>query len=230
MSDPVLVTGGTGGLGRAVVERLLSTGRTVVATWLDRDERDALAELHDEGSGLTLVEADVGTREGAETAVAAGGGRLSGLVCVVGGFAMGGRLHEAPEDEFDRMMHLNVTTAQRTCRAAIPAMLEAGGGSIVLIGTRAAVRPFAGAAGYVASKAAVIALAEAISVEYKDDGIRANSILPSVIDTPANRESMPDADHDSWVEPAEIARAIAFLLSDEASATSGAAIPVYGDA
>jgi len=100
----------------------------------------------------------------------------------------------------------------------------------VCVGTRAALQPFKGAAGYVASKAAVIAFAHAVAVEYRDDGIRCNAILPSVIDTPANRAAMPNADHDRWVKPAEIAGVVAHLLSDESAPVSGAAIPVYGRA
>jgi NAD(P)-dependent dehydrogenase (short-subunit alcohol dehydrogenase family) len=109
-------------------------------------------------------------------------------------------------------------------------MIEQGGGGIVCVGTRAALHPFSGAAGYVASKAAVIAFANAVAVEYRDDGIRCNAILPSVIDTPGNRASMPDADHQKWVRPKEIAGVIAHLLSRESEPTSGAAIPVYGRA
>jgi NAD(P)-dependent dehydrogenase (short-subunit alcohol dehydrogenase family) len=109
-------------------------------------------------------------------------------------------------------------------------MLELGGGSIVCVGTRAAVAPFPGAAGYIASKAAVIAFAQAVAAEYKNDRIRCNAILPSVIDTPANRASMPKADHERWVKPAEIAGVIAHLLSEDSAPTSGAAIPVYGRA
>jgi NAD(P)-dependent dehydrogenase (short-subunit alcohol dehydrogenase family) len=98
------------------------------------------------------------------------------------------------------------------------------------VGTRAAVAPFPGAAGYIASKAAVIAFAQAVAVEYRNDRVRCNAILPSVIDTPANRAAMPKADQDRWVKPAEIAGVIAHLLSEDASAVSGAAIPVYGRA
>jgi NAD(P)-dependent dehydrogenase (short-subunit alcohol dehydrogenase family) len=109
-------------------------------------------------------------------------------------------------------------------------MLANGGGAIVCVGTRAALQPFKGAAGYITSKAAVIAFAQAVAVEYRDDGIRCNVILPSVIDTPANRASMPNADHDRWVKPAEIATVISHLLSPDAAVTSGATIPVYGRA
>jgi NAD(P)-dependent dehydrogenase (short-subunit alcohol dehydrogenase family) len=115
-------------------------------------------------------------------------------------------------------------------QASVARMLESGGGSIVCVGTRAALQPFSGAAGYIASKAAVIAFAQAVAVEYKNDGVRCNAILPSVIDTPANRSSMPKADHERWVKPAEIAGVIAHLLSSDSGPTSGAAIPVYGRA
>jgi NAD(P)-dependent dehydrogenase (short-subunit alcohol dehydrogenase family) len=100
----------------------------------------------------------------------------------------------------------------------------------VCVGTRAALQPFTGAAGYIASKAAVIAFAQAVATEYRDEGVRCNAILPSVIDTPGNRAAMPKADHDKWVKPAEIAGVIAHLLSEDSKPTSGAAIPVYGRA
>jgi NAD(P)-dependent dehydrogenase (short-subunit alcohol dehydrogenase family) len=115
----------------------------------------------------------------------------------------------------------------------LPRMLENDPptrGAIVCVGTRAALQPFSGAAGYIASKAAVIALARAVAVEYKDDLIRCNAILPSVIDTPANRASMPEADFSRWVKPEEIAGVIAHLLSEDSSPVSGAPIPVYGRA
>ena len=112
----------------------------------------------------------------------------------------------------------------------LPHLIDAGGGAIVCVSTRAAVRPFSGAAGYISSKRAVIALVEALAVEYRDDGVRANAILPSVIDTPGNRASQPDADASKWVAPEQIAGVIAFLCSKDAESTSGAAIPVYGRA
>jgi NAD(P)-dependent dehydrogenase (short-subunit alcohol dehydrogenase family) len=116
------------------------------------------------------------------------------------------------------------------CAAAIPVMLAAGDGAIVCVSSRAAIRPFAGAAGYITAKAAVLAFADALDAEYRDDNIRTNAILPSTIDTPANRRSMPDADFDTWVKPEEIARVIALLCSDDTRVTSGAHVPVYGRA
>jgi NAD(P)-dependent dehydrogenase (short-subunit alcohol dehydrogenase family) len=109
-------------------------------------------------------------------------------------------------------------------------MLAAGGGSIVCVGTRAAVQPFSGAAGYISSKAAVIAFAQAVAVEYRPQGVRCNVVLPSVIDTPANRAANPSADFSRWVPPSQIAGVIAHLLSDDSQPTSGGAIPVYGRA
>jgi NAD(P)-dependent dehydrogenase (short-subunit alcohol dehydrogenase family) len=109
-------------------------------------------------------------------------------------------------------------------------MLDQGAGSIVCVSTRAVLRPFAGAAGYIASKAAVLAFVDALAVEYTKDGVRTNAILPSVIDTPANRAGQPDADHSRWVKPDEIAAVIRFLCSDDSAPTSGAKIPVYGRA
>jgi len=232
LEGSIVVTGGTGTLGGAVVGELLSSGARVVATWVVEAERDRLAgELGDQEL-LELVEADLLADGGADAAIAAALERppLTGLVNLVGGYAQGGRVHEAPPDEIERMLALNVTTAFRSCRAALPAMLDQGGGAIVCVGAKAALEPFAGASGYIASKAAVLAFVRALAVEYRDDGIRANAILPSVIDTPANREAMPDADHSTWVEPLEIARVIRFLCSPDSAPTSGAAIPVYGRA
>jgi NAD(P)-dependent dehydrogenase (short-subunit alcohol dehydrogenase family) len=142
-------------------------------------------------------------------------------------------VHETPVEEFDNQFRLNLRPTYLMVHASIPAMLENHPpirGSIVCVGTRAALQPFSGAAGYIASKAAVIAFAQAVAAEYRHDGIRCNAILPSVIDTPANRASMPTADHERWVTPAEIAAVISHLLSDDSGPTSGAAIPVYGRA
>ena len=228
----IVVTGGTGALGSAVVTELLSSGARVVATWVVESERERIeAELGDLGQ-LELVEADLLSEGGAGAAVEAAMAEppLTALVNLVGGFAAGGRVHEAPPDEFERMLQLNVMTAYRTCRAALPAMLEGGGGSIVCVGAKAALEPFSGASGYITAKEAVIEFVRALAVEYRDDGVRANAVLPSVIDTPANRDQMPDADHSKWVPPVEIARVIRFLCSADSAPISGAAIPVYGRA
>jgi NAD(P)-dependent dehydrogenase (short-subunit alcohol dehydrogenase family) len=226
----VLVSGGTGALGRAVLAELLDSGAEVVSTWVAEREVEAVHEKLGDPDRLRLVEADLSSDEGADAAVeAASEGSLAGLVTLAGGFASGGRLHEAPMDEFERMVELNLLTAMRLARAAMPKLLE-GGGSVVCVGARAALQPFAGASGYIVSKASVLALVRTLAIEYRDDGVRANAVLPSVIDTPANRAAMPDADHSTWVPPAEIARVIRFLVSGDSAPVSGALIPVYGQA
>jgi NAD(P)-dependent dehydrogenase (short-subunit alcohol dehydrogenase family) len=230
MDRTALVTGGTGGLGTAVVERLLADGWRVVVPWVAEHE---LARIEPR-PGLELVLADLFAPEAVRAVVATAaeepGAPLRGVVNLVGGFAAGGRVHETPIDDFESQFRLNLRPTYLVTQAAVARLLEAGGGSIVCVGTRAALRPFPGAAGYISSKAAVIAFASALAVEYRDDHIRANAILPSVIDTPGNRAAMPQADFERWVKPAEIAAVIAFLLSDDSAPTSGAAIPVYGRA
>lgn len=236
-----LVTGGTGGLGRAVVTELLDAGAHVVVPWVAERERDAVASEIGDRSDVHLVEANLLSAEpkakrengvvgGAENAVAMAAelGELRSVVNLVGGFAAGERIHAEPPETLEKMLALNLSTAVNTSRAALPKMLEAGGGSIVCVGTKVAYEPFSGGAAYAISKAAVMALVRSLHAEYRDDGIRANAIVPNVIDTPANRESMPDADFGKWVRPAEIARVVRFLCSDDSSPISGDEIPVYG--
>ena len=127
-------------------------------------------------------------------------------------------------------MRLNVKPGFLLARAAMPRLIERGGGAFVGVSARAALRPFPGAAGYITSKAAVLAFIQALDAEYKRHGIRCNAILPSVIDTPANRAAQPDADYSKWVQPEEIAKVVRFLVSDESGPISGAAVPVYGRA
>jgi NAD(P)-dependent dehydrogenase (short-subunit alcohol dehydrogenase family) len=224
-----IVTGGTGGLGAAVVSRLLDDGWHVVVPWIVRAELQRVGER----DGLHLIQADLFEPDSVDTllrAALATGAPLRGLVNLVGGFAVGGRVHETPLEDFEAQFRLNLRPTYLVTQAALPHLMQAGGGSIVCVGSRAALAPFRGAAGYVASKAAVIAFAQAVATEYKNDAVRANAILPSVIDTPGNRASMPDADFDRWVKPAEIAGVVAHLLSADSAPVSGAAIPVYGRA
>jgi NAD(P)-dependent dehydrogenase (short-subunit alcohol dehydrogenase family) len=226
MARSVVVTGGTGGLGAAVTQAFLDEGRRVVVPWLFERELERVRE-HER---LTLVQADLMEADAAAQVVAAAGDDLGALVNLVGGFAQAGRVHETPVDDFYDQLRLNLRPTYLMCAAALPRLLAGGGGAIVCVSSRAAVSPFAGAAGYITSKAAVLAFVDALHAEYKDDGVRANAIMPSTIDTPANRRSMPDADFDTWVEPEEIARVVRFLCSDDAAVTSGGHIPVYGRA
>jgi NAD(P)-dependent dehydrogenase (short-subunit alcohol dehydrogenase family) len=226
MARSVVVTGGTGGLGAAVTRAFLDDGWRVVVPWLFEQELERAPE-HER---LTLLQADLMDPGVAAEVVAAAGDDLRALVNLVGGFAQAGRVHETPVDDFDRQLQLNLRPTYVMCAAALPRLLDAGGGAIVCVSSRAAVRPFAGAAGYITAKAAVLAFVDVLHAEYRDDGVRANAILPSTIDTPANRRSMPDADFDTWVKPEEIARVVRFLCSDDAAVTSGGHIPVYGRA
>jgi NAD(P)-dependent dehydrogenase (short-subunit alcohol dehydrogenase family) len=231
MQSTAIVTGGTGGLGSAVVVRLLDNGWRVVVPWVVEHELERL-EPRD---GLELIQADLFDPQAVAGVVLAATAEttrapLRGLVNLVGGFAAGGRVHETPIEDFEKQFRMNLRPTYLMTAAALPHMVEARDGAIVCVGTRAALQPFSGAAGYVASKAAVIAFAHAVAIEYKHDRVRCNAILPSVIDTPGNRAAMPNADHDRWVKPAEIAGVIAQLLSGDFAPTSGAAIPVYGRA
>jgi NAD(P)-dependent dehydrogenase (short-subunit alcohol dehydrogenase family) len=223
----VLVAGGTGALGSAVLRELLDSDYDVATTWIVDQERERIES--DMGDRVALVQADLLEPEGADEAVAAVDD-LEAIVNLVGGFAMGPKVHETDPEEFVRMLRLNLAPAFLLARAGMSRLIDRGGGAFVAVSARPALRPFPGAAGYVTSKAAVLAFVQALDTEYRDDGVRCNAILPSVIDTPANRESQPDADHSKWVSPAEIARVIRFLVSEDSAATTGAAIPVYGRA
>jgi NAD(P)-dependent dehydrogenase (short-subunit alcohol dehydrogenase family) len=230
MARTAIVTGGTGGLGTAVVGTLLEDGWRVVVPWVAEHEKERL----DPHPSLELIEADlfdaatvagvVGLASGSTAAP------LGAVVNLVGGFDAPGRVHEVPVERFEEQFRLNLRPTYLVTAGALPHLVGSGGGSVVCVSTRAALRPFSGAAGYIASKAAVIAFVEALAVEYRDDRVRANAILPSVIDTPGNRAGQPDADYSKWVKPQEIARVVRFLVGDDSAVTSGAAIPVYGRA
>jgi NAD(P)-dependent dehydrogenase (short-subunit alcohol dehydrogenase family) len=230
MAASVIVTGGTGGLGHAVTERFLDDGWRVVVPWVAERElervrrRDTLeliqADLFDEQSVASVVElaAQDETRP------------LRAVVNLVGGFSEGGRIHETPVADFESQLRLNLRPTYLATAAALPTLIAQGGGSVVCVSTRAALRPFPGASGYITAKAAVLAFVDAAAVEYKKDGVRVNAVLPSIIDTPANRAANPDGKFDNWVQPQEIAEVIAFRCSDAAAVTSGAHVPVYGRA
>src|SRR6476469_7962005 len=225
MGAEVLVAGGTGALGTAVVKELVANGYPVGATWVVERERERLDGME----GVELIKADLFDPAEAAAAVAAISD-IAAVVNLVGGYAEAGRMHETHPDEFDRLMRLNLRPNLLLARAAIPRFLRQGGGAFVAVSARPALRPFPGAAPYIVAKAAVLSFVQTLDAEYRQDGIRANAVLPSVIDTPANRSSQPDADHSKWVRPEEIAKVIRFLISAESAPMSGAAVPVYGKA
>ena len=221
----IVVTGGFGTVGRALAERLLADGARVAL--LDRAPAPA--------SGLPAVALALGGVELADeqSCQAAYGqvrealGGIDGIVNVAGGFTWetveGGALAS-----WDRMYDTNLRTAVASCRAALPHLLARGAGRIVNVGAAAAHKAGMGMGAYAASKAGVARLTEALAEELKDRGVTVNAVLPSIIDTPANRADMPDADASRWVAPAQLAAVVAFLLSSDAAAVTGACIPVNG--
>ena len=225
----VLVAGGTGALGAAVLEELLQTGHPVTATWVMEEERERVARDFEGHSGLALVQADLMDPEAVDEAVEGIDG-LGAIVNLVGGFSMPGKVHESDIEDFDKQLRLNLRPGFLLARAGIPRLISNGGGAFVGVSARPALNPFPGAAGYITAKAGVLAFIRALDAEYRGDGVRCNAILPSVIDTPANRRAQPDADYSKWVPPQQIAKVIRFLMSDDSAPTSGAAIPVYGRA
>jgi len=221
------VTGGAGGLGAATVEAFVADGWRVVTP-----VRPGSAGRLPKGAIAVEADLDVAADVTAAISVAAGepGAPLRAVVNLAGGYAGGGLVADTPIEDFERMLTANLRPTYLVTAAALPHLVAAGGGSIVCVSSRAAVAPFPGAAGYVTSKAAVLAFAGAVAVEYKKKNVRCNTVLPSVIDTPANRASMAGADTAKWVRPDEIAPVILFLASDASAPTSGAQIPVYGQA
>ena len=230
MLGSALISGGTGGLGAAVTRAFLDAGWRVVVPVYDDAERDRV----DSHERLVLEAADLSDADSTTSVVGIAAAHaeapLRAVVNLVGGFGAGGRVHETPIEDYEAQLALNLRPTYLVCHAAIPHLQAAGGGAIVCVSSRAALKPFAGAAGYIVAKAALLAFVDVLAAEYRDDGIRANAILPSVIDTPANRRSMPDADHARWVAPEQIARVVRFLCEDGSGVVSGAHVPVYGRA
>lgn len=225
-----IVAGGTGALGQSICLALLSAGDTVCVPFAVPEETDALrARLGPaETPRLDAAPCDV-TDEAAVNRFVAGvverHRRVDALVNAVGGFA-GGDLASTSVAEWNRMLTLNLTTTMLGCRAVLPVMTRARRGRIVNIASRAVVPPAGGFIGYTVAKAAVITLTQALAQEVRPYGITVNAVLPSTMDTPANRLAMPDADRSSWVSTDAVALVVAFLASDAAEAVSGAAVPV----
>jgi NAD(P)-dependent dehydrogenase (short-subunit alcohol dehydrogenase family) len=225
-----IVTGGTGALGQAITANLLESGAIVAIPYAVAEERAALEGqlAPDRRARLLAIAADV-TDEAAVgkfvQAVRDRHGRVDAIVNAVGGFA-GGDLVSTSLLEWERMMSLNLTSAVIACRAVLPGMIAAASGRIVNIASRAVIPPQGGFIAYTVSKTAVITLTQALAQEVKRHGITVNAVLPSTMDTPANRRAMPDADRSGWVGTADVARVVAFLLSEQAAAVTGAAVPV----
>ena len=225
-----LVAGGTGGLGSAISIAFLEEGATVVVTYRRQAEFDALLHAAGaSGSRLTGHNIDVTDETAANqmiSSIVAKHGRLDVMTNVVGGYAAGWKLWEAGPRILDQMLSINLYSGYTLARSVVPAMLKQGHGSIVNVASRAAIDHAGSSAAYAASKAAAVAIVDSLAADLKGSGIRANSILPSIIDTEANRKAMPNADFAQWPKPRDIARVILFLCSDDAKLIHGAAIPV----
>jgi NAD(P)-dependent dehydrogenase (short-subunit alcohol dehydrogenase family) len=228
----VIVTGGTGALGQAVVLHLLALGTRVAVPYREERAWQALQQRAAAGDALAGFAADVSRADAARSFVEAAVsalGALDGLALVAGGWAGGAPFEQAAPDEWTRMLEQNLETVAHVCRAALPHLL-AKGGSIVAVGSRAALTGGAGMAAYAVSKQAVHALVRVLALENRDRGVRVNAVLPGTIDTPANRRAMPEANRASWTSPEAIARTIAFLLSPDSAPVTGALLPVDGPA
>lgn len=229
----VLVAGGTGGLGRAVSLAFLEEEAKVTVTYRKPEELDALKKAAGAKS-MSLEGERVDVTD--ETAVAqlmdrivAQHGRLGAIVNTVGGYAGGTKLWELDTKVFEQMLALNLRSGYALARAAARVMLKQRNGAIVNVAAKAAVDHGGGAGAYAASKAAAVAMMDSLAADLRGSGVRVNSVLPSIIDTEANRKAMPKADFAKWPKPEDIARVIVFLCSEQAKVIHGAAVPVYGD-
>jgi len=222
----VAVTGAFGSLGVAVVNTLQTAGAHVAA--IDRaDAPPASASL---GNAHLFGGVDLGAADAAQATLAAAAQALGGidaLVNIAGAFRWE-KLESGSLDTWDLLYRINLRTAVAATKAALPFLIESRAGRIVNIGAMGATKAAAGMGAYAASKAGVAKLTEALAEELKDRGITVNALLPSTIDTPPNRADMPKADFERWVKPTQLADVIVFLLSDQASAITGALIPVAG--
>lgn len=227
------VTGAAGNLGGAAAHALHAAGASLILIDRATDRlQEVCGEIASAGSHSLLGGVDLTDPASVQRAVQTGleqQGAIDILINAIGGFRAGKPLHETPLETFDFMMTLNARTVFITCQAVIPHMLERGSGKIVNTGARAAVAGGSrNGSAYGASKTAVIRLTESMALELRGKGINVNVVLPSTIDTPQNREAMPDADPSQWVAPEAIADVMLFLASDAARAVHGAAVPVYG--
>ena len=220
----VVITGASGNLGRAVAKAFADLGASLALLDLKR------GDLQD-GPNQTFLEVNLLNPESVGSAIGKAlerFGRIDVLCNIAGGFRMGSPVHETKDADWDFLLGLNARSVLNAVRAAVPAMLKGGGGKIVNIGAFAAQRGAANMGAYIASKSAVIRLTESMAAELREKNVNVNCVLPTIIDTPENRASMPGADPRKWVAPQDLAAVIVFLASDAARAIHGAAIPVTG--
>ncbi|MBA1204235.1 SDR family NAD(P)-dependent oxidoreductase [Pseudomonas capeferrum] len=229
MSGLIVVTGAAGALGQAVAHAFIEQGHAVLLV----DFNDAVLHSAYEGVGgnVQFVVADL--TDGAATqaklgAALAASGPAFALCNIAGGFAMGAPVHDADASVWERMLDMNVATTLNACRAVVPGMLSAGAGKIINVSAASANTGKGSMGAYCAAKSAVARITESMAQELREGGINVNAVAPSIIDTPANRAAMPDADPSKWVSTRQLADIISFLASAQASALHGAVIPVVG--
>jgi NAD(P)-dependent dehydrogenase (short-subunit alcohol dehydrogenase family) len=230
MNKVIVITGAAGNLGRAVVESFLEADGIVCA--LDR-RQGRLEEIFPQaGDRLHFYEgvdsADRAAMIAMGKKIIAEHGAVDVLVNTVGGFTMGERVDEISAETWQHMMDLNVHSFLNASAAFVPAMMAAGHGKVVAVGAGAALKGGAKMGAYSAAKSALLRLIESMAAELKSSHIQVNCVLPGTIDTPQNRQAMPDSDFARWVKPSEIAKAIFFLASPDSDAITGAALPVSG--
>ena len=228
----VLITGGTGALGREASLSFLKSNAVAAITHVtDREIPQLESTLGDLMKKVMLIKADIGDEEQVEKTVSdivKKYGRIDILINVVGGYIGGKKVTEMTGKEWDLMMNLNLKTAFLISKHVVGQMVKQGSGKVVHVAARLGLKGIAGNSAYGASKSGLIRLVESLSDEVKDKNINVNCIMPSIIDTGANRKDMPDADFSKWVKPSEIVQVMLFLASDDSKSIHGAAIPVYG--
>jgi NAD(P)-dependent dehydrogenase (short-subunit alcohol dehydrogenase family) len=217
----VVITGANGGLGKVVAQRAKALGASLVLL----DIAFPAAEVEASEAGVRKIAVDLCDQRATADCFAAIG-EFDALFNLAGGFDMGPAVHEITDEQWDHLFKLNVTTLRNTTRAGVPTLLARGRGAIVNVGALGARQGLPNMGAYCASKSVVMRLTESMAMELRGKGINVNAVLPSIIDTPANRAAMPDADFSQWVTPAQLADAICFLGSDAASGIHGALVPV----
>ena len=229
-----LITGGTGALGRPVTAAFAEAGARVAVPYiLEAEVPECKTCLGPRTDAVAFLKADVTKESEVQQlvrTVVGHLGRIDILLNLVGGYVGDIPVTELSEADWDRMLTMNLKSVFLCCKHVVPIMQQAGAGRIVNISSRAAIKVFPGISAYAAAKAGLLAFTETLASEVLKAGITVNAILPSVIDTPANRKAMPKTDHSPWVKPEEIARVLLFLCSEAAREISGASIPVYGKA
>jgi NAD(P)-dependent dehydrogenase (short-subunit alcohol dehydrogenase family) len=227
----VLITGAGGNLGQATARAFQQASARLVLVDRRLEKLEAVYPDLSQSEDVLFATADLtdaGAVEGMVFEAAQHFGRIDVVANIAGGFAMGPRVHETRLETWQMMLDLNAGSVYFMARAVVPHMLQQGSGRIINVAARAGLEGKAKMGAYVVSKSAVIRLTETMSAELKDKGILVNCILPGTIDTPQNREDMPNADFSKWVAPEALADVILFLASDAARAVTGAAVPVYG--